>query len=427
MSVYTQDAVVRVRPFSRQPEGDDVIIGRVETGVFLAVPPGAVEILDYLAEGKSVGEAADLYRQKHGEVPDLSDFLQILAIKGIIEDAEAEGKQAPADRPNRQKHRPIHYHFENFPQPLARRIFSRPVLFGCLILIAIALAAYIHDPAVMPKLSDLYVSDHRTLIWSVLVVISYGSVVLHELSHVIAARAIGVSSRLGFGNRLWDLVIEADLTALWSVPKRKRYMPLLAGSLLDAVSASLCFFILYANRQHWLIIGPVLLRIIKLALLTYLTRVMWQGFLFVRTDYYYVIATLFNCRNLLSDTEAFLRNQIARIFPWVRKVDQSAIPISERRVIPIYAVVWVGGRIVALTWLFSVTIPLSRKYIVNVGHALGNGFFANPGNFIDSLLLFAIFILPIAIGLVLWIAGLIRGAIQNITFPRKAVALPQRS
>jgi putative peptide zinc metalloprotease protein len=421
MPAYTQDAVVVVHPFSRQAEGDDVIIGRVETGVFLAVPPGAVEILDYLREGRSVGEAAELYRQQHGAVPDLDDFLQILEVKGIIETAGAEGKQEAAilSQP-RQQQRRIRYHFENFPEPLARHLFSRPVLSGCLILMAVALGAYIHDPAILPRLSDLYVSDHRTLIWSVLLLVSYGSVALHELSHVVAARAIGVSSRLGFGNRLWDLVVEADLTGLWSVPKRKRYLPLFAGSLLDAVSASVCFLILYAHGHHWLTVGSVPLRIIKLALLTYLTRVMWQGFLFVRTDYYYVISTMFNCRNLLSDTEAFLRNQLARILPWVRKVDQTGIPASERKVIPIYAIVWVGGRIVALTWLFSVTIPLARKYIGNLGHALMNGFSRNPGNFVDSLLLVAIFILPIAIGSVLWMVGLVRGAI-------KSIALPQRS
>ena len=427
MPHYTHDTILRVRPFSRQPEGGDVIIGSVETGVFLAIPPEAVEVLDYLAEGKSVGEASELYRQKYGSLPDLEDFLQILETKGIIEGTSMEKQPDQASRSNVQRQRPVRYHFESFPQPLARRIFSRPVLFGCLIFMAVAVAAYIHDPAVMPRLSDLYVSDHRTLIWTMLVLISYGSVGLHELSHVIAARAVGVSSRLGFGNRLWDLVVEADLTALWSVPKRKRYMPLLAGSLLDAVSASLCFLVLYANGQHWLTIGSIPLRIIKLALLTYLTRVMWQGFLFVRTDYYYVIATFLNCRNLLSDTETFLRNQLARILPCVRTVDQSAIPASERRVIPIYAAVWVIGRIVALTWLFSVTIPLAQKYIVNLGHALRKGIFANPGNFVDSLLLLAIFILPIAFGSVIWIIGLIRGAVRYIAFPQKNGVLPQRS
>ncbi|HEX3684520.1 MAG TPA: hypothetical protein VHU83_18430 [Bryobacteraceae bacterium] len=420
MPAYTHDAVVVVRPFSRQAEGDDVVIGRVETGVFLAVPPGAVEVLDSLAEGKSIGEAADLYRQKHGAVPDLDDFLRILEVKGIIESPGAAGQQSDGIHAQAPEHRRVRYHFADFPQSIARRIFSRPVLYGSVVLIAVALGAYIKDPAVMPKLSDLYVSDHRTLIWGIWLLISYGSIAVHELSHLIAARAMGVSSRLGFGNRLWDLVAEADLTGLWSLPKRQRYLPLLAGSWLDVVLAAVCFLVLFAHGQQWIPIAPIPLQILKLMLLTYLTRVMWQGFLFVRTDYYYVISTFFNCRSLLSDTEAFLRNQVARIVPWIRKVDQTAIPAAERRVIPIYAAVWVGGRIMALMWLFSVTIPLGRKYIGNMGHALMNGFSANPGNFVDSLLMMCVFILPIVIGLVLWIMGLIRGAIKN-------VALPQRS
>jgi hypothetical protein len=41
-------------------------------------------------------------------------------------------------------------------------------------------------------------------------------------------------------------------------------------------------------------------------------RILWQFFLFVRTDLYFVAVTYLNCKNLLIDTRAFLRNQLAR-------------------------------------------------------------------------------------------------------------------
>src|SRR5437879_12767293 len=116
MSMYTPDTVVSVQAFTRQPEGEDVIIGRVENGIFLAVPPEAVELLEYLAQGKSVGEASKLYQQKYGETPDLDDFLGLMESKGFVK-ALNENILGPATQPARQ----ASYHFSNFPNSLAQR------------------------------------------------------------------------------------------------------------------------------------------------------------------------------------------------------------------------------------------------------------------------------------------------------------------
>src|SRR5215213_4971279 len=113
--MYNRDTVITVESFTRQIEGEDVIIGRVETGVFLAIPSEAVELLDELGQGKTIGEVSDLYLQKYGETPDLDDFLQLLETKGIVRPkAESENGNratttvsAPAPR--------VRYHFSNFP------------------------------------------------------------------------------------------------------------------------------------------------------------------------------------------------------------------------------------------------------------------------------------------------------------------------
>ena len=274
------------------------------------------------------------------------------------------------------------------------------------VLMAVAFAALLRDPSLWPHGRDLYFTSHRTIIWTILVLFSYGSVVVHECAHVIATRAQGVNSRLGFGNRLWDLVVEADLSSLWSVPKRQRYLPLLAGSMLDAVIASLLVLLLYAHNHFGISIPPLRLQVLRAIMFTYMTRVMWQCFMFVRTDYYYVIATIFNCRNLMSDTEDFLRNEMARVIPRIRRVDQSIIPAFERRVISIYSLVWIGGRILAFTFFFSVTIPLGSRYIGNFAHTLSAGFAANGADVIDSALMMFYFIVPIAIGLPIWLASI---------------------
>lgn len=404
--MYTRDTIISVQPFTRQADGEETIIGRVETGVFLAVPSEAIELLDELAQGRTIGEVSDGYEQRYGETPDLEDFIQILETKGIVKPV-APGDNGAATASASPQVKRVRYHFSNFPHRLAQRIFNLPtVVVGCAV-IALALAASIRNPSLLPGPRDLYFPDRRTLTWTILILASYATIFIHELGHLVAARAVGINSRLGISHRLWYLVAETDLTGLWSVPKRQRYLPLLAGSLIDTVSGSLLLLLMFAQGQGWLALPTLAVRVARGMMFTYMMRVLWQFFLFVRTDFYYVIASIFNCRNLLKDTEGFLRNQVARILPFVRPVDQSEIPERERRVIRFYSILWVVGRAFALTILFTVTLPLAVLYIRNLGLTFQRGFGTNPADFADALLLASYFLIPLTIGLVLWLQGMV--------------------
>ena len=407
---YKRDTVVKVHPFTQQREGDDVIIGRIETGVFLAVPPEAVELLESLAEGKSVGEVSDGYYERHGESPDLDDFLRYLETKGMVT-LGAEHEQPNPDAPsrNRQKLPPkLRYHFSDFSQSTARQIFSRPVLACCFAVAAVAIALAIRDSSLVPRPSDLYFPDHRTLMWVILIVLGYTAVFIHEFGHLVAARALGINSRMGISHRLWHVVAETDLTGLWSVPKRQRYLPLFAGAIIDLVSGSLLIVLLSAQAHHWITLSVFGTRLVRAMAFTYVMRIAWQCLLFIRTDFYYVIASLFNCRSLLNDTENYIRNQVARVIPFVRPVDQSAIPAAERRVIRVYTIVWFLGRAAAITLLSLVTIPLFIRYSRSLGSAVTSGYSANPGNFIDAMVFTFYFLMPVTLGFTLWIRSLAR-------------------
>lgn len=405
--MFTRDTVVAVRPFSRQQEGEEVIIGSSERGTFLAVPPEAAELLEQLALGKSVGEVSDFYHQRYGEIPDINDFLTVLENKGlierIIESPDGGAARAMAQQPPRRR-----YHFSNFPQPLAQRLFSYPVLAICFLVIALALAATNRDPWLTPVPSDLFFPDHRALSWTIVIAVSYAGIFVHELGHLIAARAVGISSRMGISHRLWYVVAETDLTGLWAIPKRQRYLPLLAGILIDASSAALLVLLLFAHRREWVTFTSLWVRLARAVTFSYVMGIVWQFFFFMRTDLYYVIATLLNCRNLLGDTQVFLRNQLARFISSMRPQNQSAIPTSERRVIYAYAALWVAGRIWALCVLFLVTVPIGLRYIRNLSTAFRTGYTANPSDFTDALVVAAYFLVPTIAGLMLWAGAIAR-------------------
>ena len=404
MGTYTSDTIVSVQPFTQQPEGEDVIIGRSEAGVFLAVPPEAVELLENLAQGKSIGEVSSLYQQKYGEIPDLDDFLVLMESKGFVKSFDAQSTRASSATATR----PIRYHFTNVSYSVAQRFFSGPAMAGYFVLIAFAVLATIRHPALMTGPQDLYFPDHRTLCLTILTAATYLSIFLHELAHLMAARAAGVDSRMGISHRLWYMVAETDLTNLWAVPKRRRYMPLLAGTILDAVLSALIVVALYLHVRGWLALSVIEIRVLRAMIFTNLMRMLWQCFLFIRTDFYYVVSNFFSCRNLMKDTEAFLRNQLARVLSFIRRVDQSDIPASEQRVIRGYALVWLVGRAASFVLLFVVTIPVAVQYTRDVTSVLRTGYSANPANFLDVVLLATYFLVPLGAGVAMWINSLAR-------------------
>jgi len=231
---------------------------------------------------------------------------------------------------------------------------------------------------------------------------------VHEFAHLVAARALGVNSRLAISHRLWYLVAETDLTGLWSVPKGKRYLPILAGAIVDATSGCLLLLLVYANDLYGMRLPDRAVHLLRAIAFVYLMRLAWQCLLYMRTDFYYVIAAFFNCKSLMRDTETFLRNLMSGLFSRIRKVDQSSIPAKERRVISIYAVLWIGGRVVALSLLWAVTIPVAILYIKNLASVFRTGYAVDRANFVDSVLVAAYFLIPTVAGFALWFRSLLR-------------------
>ncbi|MBU7584438.1 MAG: site-2 protease family protein [Nostoc sp. TH1S01] len=404
---YTSDSLVAVYPFTRQVDGEEVIIGHTETDTFLVLPFDAVEILDYLALGKTIGETQLIYQQKYGELPDIEDLLHILENKGFVKvllQSEANYNVLTSTLKSSVQHTAkVHYHFQNFPQSLAQKLFSRPVLIGCYILFALAFLAVFSDPTLIPSWEAYYFPNNTTLMIVALVVLDCVTLFLHEMAHLVAARALGVSCRIGISNRMWMLVAETDMTGIWNVNRKQRYLPFLAGPLLDLVSAAILILIFFAENHKWITMSLVVYQLSRALLLNYLLGLLWQCYFFVRTDFYYVIANFFHCKNLMKDTEVFVRNQISRLTRRVHRVDQSHIPAKEMLIIRSYAVLWLVGRTIAIASLIFITLPLIWHYCIKLFTVLSAGFFTNPYAFVDALLLISLACIPQLIGFTLWI------------------------
>jgi putative peptide zinc metalloprotease protein len=400
---YAPETRLLVPPFEQRPDGDDVIIANHTRSSFLSVPGEAAELLTLFAAGHTVEQVRTIYYTRYGLYPDLDDFIDTLAQEGFVQlpgtDAPPAGAPAQAAAGRTRQ-----YHFEGISRQAAARLCSRPVLAACGLLIALAVGLCAADPSLIPP-STVMVVDHQQLAFaSAVLVFCMVTVFLHELAHLVAARAAGVSSRIGLGTRLWILVAETDMTGIWLASRRQRIVAFLAGPLLDLTSAAGLVVVLHLERQHWFALSPGVILLLRMCLFVYLSRLLWQLFFFVPTDVYYVVGAVFGCKNLMHDTEELLLNALARLVGRTPVADQSDVPAAEMRVVRWFALVWLAGRGLAFASLLLLTLPVLAGY----GELLVRGVAGDRAPLVSGPLLPLIAVAVQAIGIVWWMKSSLR-------------------
>jgi hypothetical protein len=384
-----------------------VTIGHPSRRVFLAIPAEGLDILNSLAAGRTVAETVRAYVEKYAETPDIEDFLTVLAGQGFVgPHADQGGRAGIEPGPS-----PSGWSLNWISSGLGRRVFAAPMLCAYGLVVGVALALIVKDPRLVPGPTVLIFPHHLAALTLALLAFVLVGLTVHELGHLVAARAAGASARIGISHRLWIAVAETDMTGVWLAPKRRRYLAFLAGPIIDAVSASLLVVLLWASRRGWVGLSPVLAELAAAVLFTYLMRLLWQCFFFVRTDFYYVLATALGCKSLLADTEVFIRNAVGRLRRSPRTVDQSAIPRREMQVVRAYSLIWLTGRAVALGSLVFVTLPVLGRYGAQVARVMA-GAHSRYG-VVDVLTVAVLGIGLQGAGLWMWIRGFYRARTQR--------------
>ncbi|MEV6798360.1 hypothetical protein AB0M91_08440 [Micromonospora rifamycinica] len=364
MAVNTAESVVTVRPFVSTVDGSDVIIGDTGRKVYLAIPAEGLDILNALAEGRTMAEAARIYERKHGESVDVEDFVAVLADEGFV--VRGEEPKAAAEPAHQHAHQMIRrWSFDWIPEATARRLTGPAVILPGLAVILAGVALVIADPGMIPgSRALLFEGGNFAVLTVVSVTLAMIGLSLHELAHAMAARSVGVSATLGISNLMYVLVAQTDISGIWMASKRARYKAFLAGFFVDAFFGSLLIAFIYATRHDLIAVPGWASLLASAALLTFLVRIGFQFFFYLRTDVYYVIATALNCRNLMSDTERFLSNGFKRLtFRRDKVVSQAGVPRGEMRKVRVYAAVWVFGRVFGLFALVFTILPLLWVYL----------------------------------------------------------------
>jgi hypothetical protein len=276
-------------------EGSEVTVGRADVDGYVVLPAEGAGLLRRLEEGLTPGETADWYERTYGERVDIDGFLDDLDQLGFLRDPDEAPRSALPVRWER----------------LARMVFS-PAGAGCLAAALIASAVAMgRSPELVPSYHDLFFTHYMTVLELVTFLGQFPLILLHELAHALAGRRLGLRTRLSVDRRMYYVVFVTEMDGLVTVPRRKRYVPMLAGMLADLLVLAVLIIVADVTRQPdgaLSLAGNVALAFAYMTLL----RLAWQFFFYLQTDLYFVIVTVLGCVDLQGTARTVLRARLGR-------------------------------------------------------------------------------------------------------------------
>ncbi|KUN27554.1 hypothetical protein AQJ23_12605 [Streptomyces antibioticus] len=345
------DPTVVLYPLEMRQDRDEWIVGRQGNDQVIALPEIGIAALRLLAEGRTVGQTRGTLRQDTGRDLDVEAFAESLAAAGLVAaigTRRFETEPVPVSLPGlRQRH--------------VRWVLS-PVLHAAVLAVPVAgLVAVVLRGRSLPTWDDLVWARLGTVNLLVQSLAAWCLIGLHELAHLVTARAAGVAGRVRLGTRLQFLVAQTEVSGIWLKGRRARLTVYLSGLAVDAAVWGGCLLALAAGAD-----SP-LLPVVAMTLVTSFAN---QCLVFMRTDLYFVAQDLTGCRNLYGDAGAWLRHLGARLLGRVSRDPLAGRRPGERRMLKAYAAGAVAGSVVCvfvgLRLLLDVTWPL----LARSGHRL---------------------------------------------------------
>ncbi|MEY7970604.1 hypothetical protein AB8O38_01240 [Saccharomonospora xinjiangensis] len=346
------DGGVRLRPLSVVEDGDEVVVGDPESGTFVTIPPVGGVVVRALQRGAGLREAAEEAEAFAGEPVDVAAFVEVLKDLGFVDDGSGKKREAERTAAIQNKR-----WLAGVSQRVAAPFFGTPAWAGYIALALFCVATFVAVPGLWPSSGqDAFLTGDIGSSALLLVPFALLSMALHEGGHWFAARAIGINARFGIDRRSVLLVFETDLTQVWTVPRRRRYIPLLGGIAVDVVVLSVLLGArLLVHTGAW---SPPAIVDSTLAVWVYvkLAGLLWQCMVFLRSDLYAVLVNALGCRNLWRVKTLLLRRAFGRLTEEQRTELAGASPVDVR-VGLWFRWVWLAGSVVVLAWFAVFVLP----------------------------------------------------------------------
>jgi hypothetical protein len=362
-SLLTEASRIELFPLSMLPEDGEIIVGRMQTGTFAAIPPMGAAAIEFFQAGLPLGEVQARLSAGSGVEADLEVFVRELVELGFVR--AIDGQALPAGDLQAP-------HLSGMQARHVAWLFSWPAAALMGLLVILAGLAMLLDPSLLPRYDHFFWTGATSLVLvgnSAWMLVNQAG---HELSHLVAARSLGIPARIRLGTRLHNLVALTDVSGLWSVPRKMRYRVYLAGMLWDLIPLSVAALLL-AHTAQPTPAQPVL----RAILLANWLGILWQMQLYLRSDLYFVLAELMRSRNVHEDAMQLLRYTLRK---WVRSPTDrlAAHPLAgysaaEARKVRAYAAVLLVGSGLSLGAFAAYGVPTLAALFRHAFGALQHG------------------------------------------------------
>jgi putative peptide zinc metalloprotease protein len=317
---------LRVRPLSIVPDGDEFLVGDVGRAEYVMIPRIGVEVIRLLEAGHTMAETTATI----GPDIDVPDFINTLLELGFV--SVAPPGSVPAASP---------------PVPVGlpfglRHAFGPAGWAVAGICVALSATIVARWPDLFPSYHDIFFLGAPLPSIVCITLLTYALAAAHEVCHWAAARAAGVDARMTINRRLYFLVFETDLSGLWSLPRRCRYGPLLAGMAFDAVVFCAAQVGRAGVELGWWQLPAGAGSLLGAVAFVQLVALAAQGYVFMRTDLYAVLITATGCINLWRINQLRLLGLVRRLNP-AQQAELAAAHARDLEVARWYAPISVVG------------------------------------------------------------------------------------
>ncbi|MCM3585505.1 hypothetical protein M3182_07060 [Mesobacillus maritimus] len=378
--LVTKQSKLSLYPLKVRKDKKNFIVEDILSGEFYEMPAICIDAIDLINDDKQLDFIEEVLQDKYpNEKVDISSFVEDLLELGLVK--ELDGETIPRNRIEKNTNG------LNWVSPsVGRFFFNRYSLSFYRLIMVVIFILLMLNPELFPLYHDVFVFD--LMIYNILAFLglSFILVIIHEFGHVLAVRAEGLPTKIEIGHRLFFVVLETDMSRVWSLPPQRRYHLYLAGMFFDIVILFLSFVV-----QLFLINQPLIIGLAKMVALSTFIRIVYQFCVYIKTDFYYVLENWSGSYNLMENAQFYLK----RWFPFLPLDDKNETFDGEEKLVRPYAIFYLIG--VALT--IGITVFYNVPLIIHAAILVSPGFLepVTSIHFWDATVFFLQFLLMIGL------------------------------
>lgn len=298
----------------------------------LEVPKIATDILKLLNGKNSLSYVKNNINDKYNNDINIYEFLMKLKGMGFLEN---KNKKVPN----------LSY---KIGKTLNRIIFNKyaKIIFYTLFLLSIYICIQNFSYYFGYKYTFIFKNTFLSIIFYL--ILSWISVLFHEMTHYFSASGYGVHSKISLGTRLQFLVAQTSMDNPYKTTTNNRIHIYMIGIITDALTSFICIVLIYFVNNL------LLINFLRCILYIKFGAILWQFLFYMKTDVYYAITCKIGETNLMMDSINYIKNKNEKN--------------KKNKILKYYSIFLILGRTISIIFFIVFTLPLIIISIQRIGN-----------------------------------------------------------